>query len=142
MNCVKAASAACAGDNPQMTAINATMNAARFIGSTRQLLVLHPMRNDAVLPEAAHLVFFVVLEIALEPFDMALAFEGEDMSGDAVEEPAVMADDHGAAGKILQRLFERAQGIDVEIVGGLVEQQDIGAGFEHFGQMHAVALAA
>ncbi len=53
-----------------------------------------------------------------------------------------MADDHGAAGKILQRLFQRAQGIDVEVVGRLVEQQHVGAGFQHLGQMHAVAFAA
>src|SRR5215469_5174488 len=73
---------------------------------------------------------------------MAFAFEGENMSGDAIEKPAIVADDHGAAGKVLQRLLERAQRVDVEIVGRLVEQEDIGAGFEHFGEMHAVALAA
>ena len=53
-----------------------------------------------------------------------------------------MADDDGAAGEILQRLFQRAQGIDVEIVCRLVEQQQVGAGAQHLGQMHAVALAA
>jgi hypothetical protein len=53
-----------------------------------------------------------------------------------------VADDHGAAGEILQRLFQRAQGIDIEIVGRLVEQQHVGAGFQHLGQMHAVALTA
>ena len=86
------------------------------------------MRDDGVLAQPPHLVLFVILEIALEPFDMAVAFEGQDMGGDAVEEPAVMADDHGAAGEILQRLFQRAQRIDVEIVGRLVEQQHVGAG--------------
>ena len=95
-----------------------------------------------VLAEPAHLVLFVILEIAFEPFDMAVAFEGQDVRGDAVEEPAVMADDDGAAGEILQRLFQRAQRIDVEIVGRLVEQQHVGAGLQHLGQMHAVALAA
>src|SRR5882762_5292232 len=108
----------------------------------RQLLVLHPMRDDGILPEPAHLVFFIILEIAFEPFDMAVTFEGQDMRGDAVEEPAVMADDHGATGEILQRLLQRAQRVDVEIVGRLVEQQHIGAGFQHLGQMHAVAFAA
>ena len=93
-------------------------------------------------PEPALLVFFVVLEVAFEPFDMAVAFEGEDVGGDAVEEPAVVADDHGAAGEILQRLFQRAQRIDVEIVGRFVEQQHVGAGLQHLGQMHAVAFAA
>ena len=41
-----------------------------------------------------------------------------------------------------RRGFQRAQGFDVEIVGGFVEQQQIGAGLQHLGQMHAVALAA
>jgi hypothetical protein len=49
------------------------------------------MRNDAVLPQPAHLVLLVILEIALEPFDVTVAFEGENVRGDAVEEPAVMA---------------------------------------------------
>ena len=61
------------------------------------------MWNDAVLPQPPHLVFLVVLEVALEPFDVAVAFERQNVSGDAVEEPAIVADDDGAAGKILQR---------------------------------------
>src|SRR5262245_26339146 len=108
----------------------------------RELFIFDPLRNDCLYTEPPHLVFLVVLEIAFEPFDMAVAFEGEDVGGDAVEEPAVVADDHGAAGEILERLLERAQRIDVEIVGRLVEQQYVGAGFEHLGEMHAVALAA
>jgi hypothetical protein len=40
---------------------------------------------------------------------MAVAFEGEDVGGEAVEEEAVVADDHRAAGEILERLFERAE---------------------------------
>jgi len=43
-----------------------------------------------ILPQPSHLVLFIVLEIALEPFDMAVAFEGENVGGDAIKEPAVM----------------------------------------------------
>jgi len=32
-------------------------------------------------------------------------------------------------------------GVDVEVAGGLVEEQDVGAGLEHARQVHAVALA-
>ena len=46
--------------------------------------------------------------------------------GDAIEEPAIVADDHRAAGVILQRILKGAQGIHVEIVGRFVEQQHIG----------------
>jgi selenophosphate synthetase-related protein len=58
---------------------------------------------------------------------MAVALEREDVRREAIEEEAVMADDHGAAREILDRLFERAQRLDVEIVGRLVEQQDVAA---------------
>jgi hypothetical protein len=64
----------------------------------RKLFILQPVRHDGVLAEPPHLVLLVILEIALEPFDMAVAFEGQDVRGDAVGEPAVMADDDGAAG--------------------------------------------
>jgi hypothetical protein len=73
---------------------------------------------------------------------VAVALEGQRVRRDAVEEPAIVADDHGAAGEIGQRVFQRAQRVDVEIVGRLVEQQQVGAGLEQLGQVHAVALAA
>ena len=73
---------------------------------------------------------------------MAVALEGEDVGGEAVEEHAVVADDHGAAGEILQRVLERAQRLGVEVVGRLVEEEDVGAGLEQLGEMDAVALAA
>src|SRR5579863_9611000 len=86
-----------------------------------ELLVLQPVRDDAVEAEAALLVLFVVGEIALEPLDMAVALEGQHVGGDAVEEEAVVADHHRAAGEIEQRLLQRAKGVDVEVVGRLVE---------------------
>ena len=53
-----------------------------------------------------------------------------------------MADDDGAAGEVEQRLLERAQRVDVEVVGRLVEQQQVAAALEQLGQVDAVALAA
>ena len=73
---------------------------------------------------------------------MAVALEGEDVGREAVEEHAVMADNDGAAGEILQRVFQRAQRLGVEIVGRFVEEQDVAALLEKLGQMDAVALAA
>src|SRR5690349_17636565 len=71
-----------------------------------QFPVRHPVRTLGFRAQATDLVFFIGLEIPLEPFDMAVAFEGEDVGGEAVEEEAVVADDHGAAGEILDRLFQ------------------------------------
>ena len=64
------------------------------------------------------------------------------MGGDAIEEPAVVADDHRAAAKVLQSLFQGPQRIDIQVVGGFVQQNHIGPFAEDLGQMDTVALAA
>src|SRR5215208_5857811 len=105
-----------------------TSSAARFMdGLPRQFAVRHAVRPRRFLAQPPDLVFLVGLEIALEPFDLGVALEGEDVGGEAVEEEAVVADDHRAAGEILQRVLERAQGFDVEVIRGLVKQQDVAA---------------
>src|SRR6218665_1801176 len=81
----------------------------------RELLELDPLGNEAVGAQAALLVLFVHLEVALEPFDVAVALEGQDVGRQAVQEPAIVADDHGAAGELLQRLLQVLQGLDVEV---------------------------
>jgi hypothetical protein len=53
-----------------------------------------------------------------------------------------VADHHGAAREVEQRVFQRAQRLDVEVVGRLVEQQHVAARLQHLGQVDAVALAA
>jgi hypothetical protein len=45
---------------------------------------LDAMRFDRSLAETALLVFLVVGEVALEPFDAAVAFEGKDVRGNPV----------------------------------------------------------
>jgi hypothetical protein len=84
----------------------------------------------------------VVGEVALEEADLAVALEGEDVRGDAVQEPAVVADHHDAAGERLQAGLQRAQRVHVEVVGRLVEQQHVAARLEQLGQVDAVALPA
>ena len=87
-------------------------------------------------------VRLVILIVPLEPDDLAVALEGEHVRRNAIEKPAVVADDHGAAGEIQQRLLERAERVDVEIVGRLVEQQQVAALLQELGEMDAVAFAA
>ncbi len=53
-----------------------------------------------------------------------------------------MADDHGASAEVQQRFFERAQRVDIEIVRGLVEEQQVRPPFQQLREVHAVALAA
>ena len=51
-------------------------------------------------------------------------------------------DHDGAAGEVEQRLLERAQRVDVEVVRRLVEQQHVAARPEELREVDAVALAA
>ena len=85
---------------------------------------------------------FVGLVVAFAPDRLAVPLEGEDVRGDAVEEPAVVADDHGAAAEVEQRLLQGPQRVHVEVVGRLVEQQQVAAAAQQLGQVDAVALAA
>src|SRR4029078_7674630 len=90
--------------------------------------LLHPL--DVVAPRA------------LEPDRLAVSFEGEDVGRDAVEEPAVVRDHDGAARELEQRLLERAQRVDVEVVRRLVEEEDVAARAQELREMDAVPLAA
>ena len=72
---------------------------------------------------------------------MAVTLEGENMRGDPVKEPAVMADHHRAAGEFLERLFQRPQRVDIKVVCRFVKKQQIGAALQHPRKMHPVALA-
>src|SRR5690606_29165291 len=45
-------------------------------------------------------VLLVGLVVALEPHHLAVALEGEDVGGDPVQKPTIVADDHGAPRKV------------------------------------------
>src|SRR6476620_2699162 len=74
-----------------------------------EALELDAVRLDRGLAEAALLVLLVGFEVALEPFDVAVTLEGEDVCRQPIEEEAIVRDDHGATGEILQCRFERAE---------------------------------
>src|SRR5215510_7543418 len=84
-------------------------------------LVADPVGRVGGGAQALSAVGLVVLVVALEPHHRAVVLEGEHVGGDAVEEPAVVADDHRAARKGEQRVLEGPQRVDVEVVGRLVE---------------------
>src|SRR5438445_5493015 len=102
-----------------------------------------PISNAMRLPVSALLLaheLLVRVVVPLEPAHAAVALEDEEMCRDAVEEPAVVTDHHDAAGEVEERLLQRAQRVDVEIVRRLVEQQHVRAGLQHLREMDAVAL--
>ena len=46
-----------------------------------------------------------------------------------------------ASGKVEQRDFQRPQGINVEIIGRFIEQQNVCTGHQRLGQMQSIAFA-
>jgi hypothetical protein len=100
------------------------------------------MGLGGVLAFAFLVVFLVFLKVAFEPDHFGIAFEGEDVGRDAVEEPAVMRNHHRATRERQQRIFEGAQCFDIEIVGRLVEQQHVASGLQNLRQVDPVAFAA
>src|SRR5207342_2898909 len=132
------------GSRPTHTSVSASLQRLRM-ASTKviallQCLVAQAVRRRAFRAEAALLVFLVLAVVAREELHVRIAFEGEDVGGDAVEEPAVMGNHHHAAGELEQRVFQRAQRLDVEVVGGFVEQQHVAALQQGLGQVQAAAL--
>ncbi len=85
---------------------------------------------------------FILGVIALKPFDLAITLKCQNVGRDSVQEPAVVRYHHGAARKIQQSLLQRAQRFNIKIIGWLVQQQHIGSGTQHFGQMDPIAFAA
>src|SRR5580704_6048521 len=110
---------------PPTTTTWARPGSFRAASATGQLAVRNPVRPGGLGSEALDLVLLVGLEVALEPEPARPALPGQDVGRDPVKEPAVVAGDHGAAGELEQRVLQAAEGLHVEVVGRLVEQQQI-----------------
>ena len=80
-------------------------------------------------------------EALVEAADLAVV-EPEAALGDPFQEGAVVADDQGGATAGLQLLFQGLDGQDVEVVGRLVEQKNVGVFGEGAGQGRPAGLAA
>src|SRR3954465_11874377 len=103
--------------------------------SANQLLVSYSVRLIGVWAFPLLEIFDVALIVTLEPHRLGIPLKGQYVCGDTVEEPPIVRDHYRTAGKINERLFERAQRVDVEIVRRLVEQQKISARFQELGQV-------
>ena len=66
----------------------------------------------------------------------------DDDRGHLVQKGAVVGDGDDAAVEVDQQLFEPGNGIEVQMVGRLVEQQHVGLGHQRLGQSHAFFGAA
>ncbi len=70
------------------------------------------------------------------------AVELDDARGHRVEEGAVVGDQHHAALEAAQQLLEPGDRVQVQVVGGLVEQQHLGHGHQRLRQRDALLHAA
>ena len=82
------------------------------------------------------------LLVAGERDRAALAVEREDLRRDAVEQVAVVRHEHERARELEQALLEHLERGDVEVVRGLVEQQQVGRLEDEPGEHRARLLAA
>src|SRR5207253_1278570 len=95
------------------------------------------LRSHSLLP-----LRFVRLIIPLAPDRFAISLESQNMRRDAVQEPAVVADDDGTAAEGEEGVFQGTECVDVEIVGRLVQKEQIASFAQELGQVDTVALAA
>src|SRR6185312_7744053 len=85
-------------------------------------------------------VFDVELVVSLIPEHLTVSLKRQDVAGNAIEKPSVVADDDGAPCEAQQGLLQRPERVHVEIVGGLVQQQEVSTALEQLGEMDPVAL--
>src|SRR5580700_8319868 len=100
-----------------------------------QLAILQPMRLIGCRAKALMALFLVSAVVAFAPNDFAIALEGQNVRGHSVEEPPIVANDHGAAAEVEQCLFESSKRLDVQVVGWFVEQKHIAAASQELCQM-------
>ncbi len=72
----------------------------------------------------------------------AAAVQPDDGSADPFQQAAVVADQHDGAAEGRQRRLQPLDGRQVEVVGGLVQQQQVGRGGQAAGERRAPRLAA
>ena len=71
-----------------------------------------------------------------------LVLDGEHARADLLEEAAVVGDQHEGAPVVGEEVLQPLDRVDVEVVGGLVEQKEVGIGEQRAGQCDARELAA
>ena len=70
------------------------------------------------------------------------AVEHQHVGDRALEEGAVVADDEEGAGPVVEEVLQGPQRVEVEVVGGLVEQQHVGLLGQREEELHPPSLTA
>ena len=88
------------------------------------------------------LAFFQVIGVVSGGDMDAVFLEGDDLVADAVEEIPVVGNAEDGAAEGREGFLKHAEGGEVEVVGGLVEDDEVAAGFENFCEHEPSAFAA
>ena len=83
-----------------------------------------------------------VFSIVPGPARQLAAIEIDDARCQPLQEAAVMGNEYQAAVEPEQQVFQPQDRVDIEMVGGLVEQQQVGLGHQRLAQQHAALEAA
>ena len=101
-------------------------------------LLLHQLHLQRLLLAALALETRVIAA----PEGQLGLIEMQDMVGHLIQQIAVMADDQHGRGIMGEIVDQPERAFEIEIVGGLVEQQNVRRRKEHGGEGHAHAPAA
>ncbi len=78
-----------------------------------------------------------VVGIATRPVVQRAAVDFHDAGGDAVQKRPVVADEHQRQGCAEQEFLQPGDACKIEVVGGFVQQQQVGLADQRAGQQHA-----
>ena len=76
-------------------------------------------------------VFSVLTVRSLKPYHLAVTFKCQNMCCQAIKKPPVVGDDHGAPSKAINGCFESSQCVHIQIICGLIQQQQIPTLLQH-----------
>ena len=83
----------------------------------------------------------IIVEVALERRHGAVGDQPQPVRHQ-VDQMGIVADQHDGAGVVVDRLHQRLTGVDVEVVGRLVQDQNVRPGIAHQRQQQPRLFAA
>src|SRR5262249_34377482 len=129
--------------HPARYVVNVCARANRHTRSTGpKFYIADSVRLVGLFAQALPPLRLVRLVIAFAPDRLAVPLESEDVRGHPVKKPAILADNDDAAAEVDQSVLQGTKRFDVEVVGRLIQKQQVAAAAEQLGQMNTVPLAA
>ena len=88
--------------------------------------MLHPAGYRGIRALALPTIDLVVRVIALVEHHTAVILVSQNVRCDPIQKPPIVGDDQRGTRKGQQRLLERTEGLDIQIISWLIEKQHIG----------------